>query len=386
MYSGNRSAGRYQPCISGLMVLLLAGSFFLPGCSKDPAAPEPPAQRTTVTYVSYFDANNFDLMCATKTGDSWGIRTVDSQDNVGWFTSIAVDKDANPHIAYHDGRNYLKYATKSDGAWETEIVDSQNIVYDRSIALDAQGNPHIIYCANSCAGEAITCIKYAVRSGDSWQVELVESNCGGNQNLLPSIAVDAQGHPHVVYYYQRTTDLRYAVKTGGVWEIEFADETADNVGSNCCVALDSGGNPHVSYWNTTQNHVAYATKSGGVWEHEVLTNAGLSGGLHGHRTSIALDRNDNPHIAYGRYPEDLAYAVKGTGGGWNFEVVDSDGKVGAYPSLAFDPQGNPCISYLQYTSGYDLKCATKKDGVWEIETVDPWGNRGEYCSMAIGSH
>jgi hypothetical protein len=41
-------------------------------------------------HISYYDYTNGDLKYAYWTGSSWSITTVDSADDVGWFTSIAV--------------------------------------------------------------------------------------------------------------------------------------------------------------------------------------------------------------------------------------------------------------------------------------------------------
>ena len=65
-------------------------------------------------------------------------------------------------------------------------------------------------------------------------------------------------------------------------------------------------------------------------------------------------------------------------------IVDSDGSVGKYTSLAFDSSGNPHISYFDETNGH-LKYAYKTGSVWTNETVDPAANVGAYSSLALDS-
>ncbi|GAF86726.1 unnamed protein product, partial [marine sediment metagenome] len=57
---------------------------------------------------------------------------------------------------------------------------------------------------------------------------------------------------------------------------------------------------------------------------------------------------------------------------WNIYVVDSEGDVGLYTSVAVDAEGNPHMSYLNLTT-CDLKYATWTGSEWFTETVDSDG-------------
>src|SRR5262245_57810321 len=128
-----------------------------------------------------------------------------------------------------------------------------------SLALDAQGNPHVSY--QDASGYDL---KYAHKSAGVWTTEFVDGSAD-DQGHFTSLGLDAQGNPHVSYYDDTTNDLKYARKSGGVWTIETADGSANDAGWYTSLALDAQGNPHVSYQDATTGDLKYARKSGGLW-------------------------------------------------------------------------------------------------------------------------
>jgi hypothetical protein len=57
---------------------------------------------------------------------SWEIKWVTNSTDVGLFTSIAVDKNGDPHISYVDNKNAnVKYAVinSTTGKWMIEHVE-----------------------------------------------------------------------------------------------------------------------------------------------------------------------------------------------------------------------------------------------------------------------
>ena len=108
-------------------------------------------------HISYFDYTNYDLKYVYDSDGDGDLtdetsQTVDSTGNVGWFTSLALDSSNNPHISYYDAwSDALKYVYDSDGDGDltdetSQTVDStDNVGYFTSLALDAFGYVHISY-------------------------------------------------------------------------------------------------------------------------------------------------------------------------------------------------------------------------------------------------
>ena len=87
------------------------------------------------------------LSLPTRQVLSWNFQVVDSVDDVGMFSSLAVDNNQISHVSYYDATNGdLKYAVRQGGNWSSEVVDSVGDVGQySSIALTVNGEPGISY-------------------------------------------------------------------------------------------------------------------------------------------------------------------------------------------------------------------------------------------------
>lgn len=174
----------------------------------------------------------------------------------------------------------------------------------------------------------------------------------------------------------------------GHWVVHAVDSNRW-IFSSPSIAADSKGDVHIGYG---RDGLMYATNRGGHWN-----VAAIDAPMYVIRTSIAVDRSDNVHIAYCAaalmgttvvYPFVVRYATN-RGGAWSTATID----YGCASGIAVDPQGNVYISYAASdhpsdpwdTYQADVKYATNAGGTWTNATVARVP-RGAGTGIGIDSH
>lgn len=276
--------------------------------------------------ISYYDNG---LKYALWNGTTWVVQTVSSGSGIGVYTSLALDSQGRPHISYADRNNgILKYATFDGSNWTIETIDSgMSYGYPHSsIALDKDDIPHIAYYSG---GQ----LKYASKVNDNWASETVDSTSytGG----FCSLAFDRNNRPHISYWSYTAWKVKYATRSGSGWQI-----TDVASGSYSRLALDLGGHPHIIYWDGNTNTARHAWHDGMQWQTEVIGTAGICG-EENWRFAIAVDSDGQPGVAFAGQGIPLTYAerraptssvvlIPDSGG----SLAGSDGTVIAFPSGA----------------------------------------------------
>jgi hypothetical protein len=313
---------------------------------------------------------------------AWYKDTLDQSDtgDAGHYTSIAVDSKNNPHMSYLDSEEkYVKYAMWNGADWSIDTIgyaadpDTTTLASGgiNSIALDGNDFPHVCYFQHGVG------YHYANWNGDSWNNQILPlGDLGGFYEC--SIAVDkASGVAHVsmlllggygyyLGYWNSASESTVVVDDGGIG--------SDNGWQNA-IALDSSGNPHISYEDRGDpSHLKYAYWNGSSWN--TSTVAEMSGIYWEHRlTSIALDSNDRPHIAY--YQDGYKY-VMWNGSSWTKKSVPYQS---GYPSLALalDSKNIPHIALIHGNSD-ELKYARLNGSSWAVQTIE---DDSYHCDIAL---
>ena len=299
-------------------------------------------------HISYFDRANYDLKYIRWNGYFWISDTIDAVGYVGKYTSIALDSNDRPHISYYnetDGGTdgHLKYIHFDGNQWNNVTIDTGKYTgLGTSISIDSNDIPHIAYHDWYKKD-----LKYAYIN-QTWRLEIIDyvDSVGGD----PSIVLDSNNNPHISYH-NISTGLEYARYNGTKWLLETVDSNV-SVGIYTSIALDSNSNPHISYEDYRNDDLKYATHDGNQWHIETVDTVGEVGA----DTSIGLDSKDRVHISYyDNTNKDIKYALF-DGNQWHIETIDSNGDVGWGTSIEIDNNDNPHISYYDATNG-DLKYA-----------------------------
>jgi hypothetical protein len=300
----------------------------------------------------------------------WRIEGVDPGGG-GRYSSLRIDTTGNAHVAYYDdARNLLKYAfwDHSLKKWFTSTLDSSSGFC--SLVLDSKQRPHISYL-DFGHGK----LKYAHWNGSAWEKETLQI-IAKEIAFYTSISVDEKDSPRISYYeYWGAGDnyelhLRTASWNGKFWGVKTIDTTPGSGKFNSLVT-DSTGKVHVAYANVRAENAGlrYAVLKGKNWDVTVLE--GVTAPHPVFSVSLALDKNDVPHIVYTDLTDNtVKYATLKTGT-WEIQPVDKLLEP-AYPDrngIAIDSEGNPYLSYFDAGSGI-LRIAHLRNKSWVTEVVD----------------
>ena len=281
-----------------------------------------------------------------KNDKQWYTMAVDR--GAGSFNSLAVDSHGWPHIAYNSpSETGLHYASWDGKQWHKLIIDHDMTNHFTSIQLDSQDQAQISYYREEYPDRHYALyLKYAYFDGKSWYIQTIDHRFGTGK--FNSIALDSLGHPYIAYSIVGTGDLGLAHFNGSKWALGVVDSrsTSGNsyVGYHNSIVVDSAGEPHIGYLDGTKYSVKYARREGATWHREVVDSLAALGS-EASRVSLKLDSHGRPHVAY--YDAGLGalkYAVRDIKG-WRTELVDNNGNVAGYASLCLDEHDEPHISY-----------------------------------------
>jgi hypothetical protein len=222
-------------------------------------------------------------------------------------------------------------------AWRSVTIETGIINDVGFLAVDTTGRAHVIY------GRATTptfpyypSLKYATCASEcltatNWTSVTITSDAGQSVDQ-GSIAVDANGTVHFVYYKGDTGStgslVYWSCASNCTAPSSWSTVTIDNTGTpdaTSSLAIDSSGRLHVSYYKVESQDcttwpcsgtgtVKYATCAGGCtnianWAIGVIGEAEVTGGNASGVTTILSDSTGRLHVSYNSTGSDLTYAT-----------------------------------------------------------------------------
>jgi hypothetical protein len=330
-------------------------------------------------HISFFF--NSQLRYVTRVGNVWRKQIVEIPGTFGnsetaVFSNIELDSLDQPYIAEMEWNPFRPAYTRrlSNGAWTPiELIEPGLNNNGWGIKLKVfHGGPRVAYCDRGSAGGPY--IKYAEKTVSGWNVVTA-----GNMGSVPDqvahdlgFDVSRTGVPHIATVSRSSPyGLRYFTRVGTNWTTELVDSLpTGSTGLAPSLAVDDNGVPHISYFDAYNIDLKYARKSGSTWTVETVDATGNTGNF----SEIMIQPNGQPAIAYLEYsstgiPNRIRFARRTGAGSWQIETVDdvnvSSGQ--AYLGATLDNEGNPTITYQGSAGGLQLRLAEKIHGRWRIK-------------------
>ena len=303
-------------------------------------------------HIVYQDVKYYRIEHAERIGGVWNLSAVHGAASLSNLP-LAIDSKDRLHITFHHYIDtYGFHGVKDNGTWNfTAIVPAGKNFGLHSIAVDPLDRPHGAAAGGRRVG-------HVYHNGDEWIIEMAVIGPEASMYAGGSIAVDSKSRVHIVFSDFFDSTLRYALKEGDSWRTELVD----SVESPSSIAVTSTGEPHILYFGPPSCYcLRHAFKAGKSWQHEDLPFAVAMG-------SITMDSLDRPHITFVSNST-LGYAFL-NGTSWEWQLVDgTEGAVDS--SIALDSRDRPHIAYTT-GSRRMLFYATPVDGKVSADIdIDP---------------
>jgi len=312
---------------------------------------------------------NYELRLYKLVNDVWRTNTFILEDYSSYPPAVIVDNEDLIHVVYGFTGDGCRYLLFGEGVYVTEEIGG-GWKYP-SIALDAEGQPHVI------SSHFFGRLMYSRRHPTGgWQTEYFEEADDSYERA--SIAVAPDGAVDFLRSHPESTQFGYFEKNEKEWEYINLD-TGAVVGKRPVLRLDSAGRVHIISVDTARHKVVYkrSDKKGVTWTTEELA------GSYASYVGLDLDQNDRPHIAVYSYSDMALLHGWKEGGNWQFETVEENlTEIVSYLCLELDHLDQLHLAYFENDLGM-LKYATRKVDGWHIKNIIPYFYWANGVSLAV---
>ncbi len=295
---------------------------------------------------------------------SWIVTDIDE----GIKPVIAIDSENRPHIAYmnEDFDGWVRHALLMDTAWTISTPDSGYFYGPQDLVISPQGVPTIAYHDHDASGGNEAIVELI---NGTWQKSIVESS--GHDGWDNSLAFDSEGNIHTASVDPGSGGIEYAQRINGQWsKVEIGTESTFYQYATSIV-IDDQNIPHVAFYLDTENTLYYLRKEGDDW---LSAKVDEEGGMF---PSMILNDDQEVAIAYYSPGEDrtsgeVKYAIL-SNNTWNISTITTLNNVpisrtGArrLTSLKEDSFGNIFVAMCDRDY---LILASLNDPEWKLDTI-----------------
>lgn len=302
------------------------------------------------------------------------------------FNRLAIDRNNIPYIAYVDLASNGKITVKSyDGTnWTTVGAQafSASKVKDVCIAMSSNNTPFVAYSDLSYGHKAVV----QRFDGNNWQLVGVPGFSAGRADYL-SFAIDVHDVPYVAFSDagndKKLTVMKYNGTdwvTVGHAAISWGEAIAVNM------AVDKVGIPYVIFKDLGNNSLTRVMKyADNAWAQVGV--AGLGYGIHADQSAIAIDAMDIPYVTYATENAREARLLKYENNHWG--IAGTPGfATGAVqqPLLATTKNGDVYMAYTDAGLDGELQLLQYTNGGLSTINITGAVNKGDYPSIAIDNN
>jgi len=285
--------------------------------------------------------------------------TIDSANDVGGYTSIAIGTDGLPVISEYDYTNgdlrVCKCSNTSCTSATCSTIDSANNVGQyTSIAIGTDGLP-VISEYDATNGDLRVC-KCSNTSCTSATCSTIDS--ANDVGYWTSIAIGTDGLPVISEYDYTNHDLRVCKcsNTSCTSATCTTIDSTNDVGYFTSIAIGTDGLPVISEYDATNGDLRVCKCSNTSCTSATCSTIDSANAV-GYWTSIAIGTDGLPVISeYDNTNHDLRVCKCSNTSctSATCTTIDSANNVGQYTSIAIGTDGLPVISEYDYTN-YDLR-------------------------------
>lgn len=237
------------------------------------------------------------------------------QGATGLFPSLTIDSNNGLHLSYYDtqveedkeeiGKLYYGY-WDGESPWQLVVVDHRNDVGSfSSIAVDTNNHPMISYMIEKYDQLRFAeCTHECSTRQDYWEITTVDAS-DNNVGSFSSLVVDSANRPHISYYDATNKNLKYAVRDSDeeTFDVSTVDSDGD-VGWYTSIALDVNNNVYITYFDQSEGDLRILVNPGKSNSESVIVAYKGTVGRFSSVDTYMIDEDDD-----GSYHDDYAFKI-----------------------------------------------------------------------------